>query len=900
MTSLTLDGSTRYVGTEFIKLLNTGSSNLATEQFVNDAVEAGGGGGGADLTNYYDKSETDNLLNAKLNINNPQDMAGTLRIGHILGNSKIILNAIASDKDFYVNGDAQVNGNMNVLSLDSTGYVQCANVIASSDVKTDIIDSNGANDLTLKRNTFDICYLRNSSLELNAGINLVAPAQVQANTYNSFDDSSTLFLRNDVEFMRFRKTEDDILVSKDIQGVNLTVSGEVKTNVLNSDGLDDIVLKRNNANIASLTATDFKTETGIDIISNGEVKCNKFESVGNANVEFYRNGNKSFSLQQSVSGFAYPAIVQPTDFVFITDKIFCDELRNRYNNKDFLFWGGNTAGNARINYLTYRPASEDVLFYRSINIDTGYKLISPIVSSPSGANLVIQRGGVDYMSLAAGQVQLSTNIQLVGDTITGDTVNSEDFYANTINVRHATQDMIFNSGNTAGNGRINIMTFRRLLEDVMFYRDVNIDTGMKLITDTISSPDATNLTIERGGVNYMNFTDDRISIATGILVVGDVITANSIHGDDCFANRFRVRHMTEDSSFDGANTTEDGRISFMVYRHLLEDLRILKNVIIDAGKKISSNIYDSSTNADVYFKRNDIDYIQLGGTSLRTRMLTGCQSDIYDSLGNSDVSFRRNGIDFFYLRNGMLELNTNIDLSTDVVNSKGNADIAFERNSVEYFKLTVVNTEPFVMLGDTVNISAKECYANEFSNRSFNQDTLFYGGNTTDNGRIKYMEYKHHEAELNIVSDATIETGKTLTGELVDTSSEKLKYDIEDANINFKQIVQGIKPKTFRMKVEQDKGINKNHIGFIAENVEQYLPEEIENIIIDTHDVKKLNYVKLTAFNWGATQELIKENEELKNKVEHLESRLFEVENFIKDFVKPKTRAKASTAKNRI
>ena len=85
-----LDGGNTVIGTEFIKLLNTGSSNLATESYVDTAVANGGGGGGGDLTNYYDKGETDTLLNNKLNINNPQDMSGTLRIGHLAGTSKII------------------------------------------------------------------------------------------------------------------------------------------------------------------------------------------------------------------------------------------------------------------------------------------------------------------------------------------------------------------------------------------------------------------------------------------------------------------------------------------------------------------------------------------------------------------------------------------------------------------------------------------------------------------------------------------------------------------------------------------------------------------------------------------------------------------------------------------
>ena len=57
------DGSNRIVGTEFIKLEITGTTNLATEEYVNTAIiNGGGGGGGVNLSNYYDKTETDTLL----------------------------------------------------------------------------------------------------------------------------------------------------------------------------------------------------------------------------------------------------------------------------------------------------------------------------------------------------------------------------------------------------------------------------------------------------------------------------------------------------------------------------------------------------------------------------------------------------------------------------------------------------------------------------------------------------------------------------------------------------------------------------------------------------------------------------------------------------------------------
>ena len=96
-----------HIGTEFKKLLNTGSSDLATVEYVDNAVTNGGGGGGGgnvDLSNYYTQTETDNLLNNKLNMNNPQDIIGTLRMDSANGNGKLIVNAVGApnDEDFYV------------------------------------------------------------------------------------------------------------------------------------------------------------------------------------------------------------------------------------------------------------------------------------------------------------------------------------------------------------------------------------------------------------------------------------------------------------------------------------------------------------------------------------------------------------------------------------------------------------------------------------------------------------------------------------------------------------------------------------------------------------------------------------------------------------------------------
>ena len=74
-------------------------------------------------------------------------MNGILRIGHITGTSKIILNAVSSTKDFYVNGDSQVLGNLTVSSLDSTGYINVQSI------QTNTFNALNTNDILFQSNS---------------------------------------------------------------------------------------------------------------------------------------------------------------------------------------------------------------------------------------------------------------------------------------------------------------------------------------------------------------------------------------------------------------------------------------------------------------------------------------------------------------------------------------------------------------------------------------------------------------------------------------------------------------------------------------------------------------------------------------------------------------------------
>ena len=373
------------------------------------------------------------------------------------------------------------------------------------------------------------------------------------------------------------------------------------------------------------------------------------------------------------------------------------------------------------------------------------------------------------------------------------------------------------------------------------------------------------------------------------------------------------------------------------------------NVDVVCHTELQTDIINTknATDVDLVFKRGDVEYMKFEGTLQAVELTKGAKSNTYDSIGNVDVSFRRNTIDFMYFRNGNVEVNTGISLLAesgkfDVIDSATPTNVVFKRGGVNFF--TLDGTKHIIDVSTGRALSSQYIYGDYFYNRDFGADMVFQGRNTTDDGLVEYMRYRKADEDVNFSKDIYInqdkkayfhkETDKnsfifnentagvnhfklinedpnrdirfyanggirlfvtpskvsvpapyTLEGDLVDTSQKDMKYDIEEADFNFTKIVNSIKPHTFKMKEEKEMGITKSHIGFIEEEVEENIPEKVENILVEVDGIKKLSYVKMNSILWGCVREQ-------QQKIEHLESRLFEVENFIKGYVKPKPKPK--------
>ena len=112
---------------------------VSLEDYITEiAGDGGGGNGNVDLSNYYTHAETDNLLNNKLNVNNPQDVLGTLRIDSTNGNGKLIVNAVGApnDEDFYVNGLSNLGGTLKAQLIQASSNIETSQQIKSNTINT--------------------------------------------------------------------------------------------------------------------------------------------------------------------------------------------------------------------------------------------------------------------------------------------------------------------------------------------------------------------------------------------------------------------------------------------------------------------------------------------------------------------------------------------------------------------------------------------------------------------------------------------------------------------------------------------------------------------------------------------------------------------------------------------
>ena len=590
MTNLSLDGNISFIGTEFIKLLNTGSSDLATVQYVNEQVALGGGGSG----DGYTQAEVDALLNNKLNVNNPQDILGNLRLDPTNGNSKIILNATSppnNNDDFYCNGSAHINGTLRVSLLTSDGDLN------ADGVNADVFNSNVI--------TNDI-----------------------------------IFNHNDVEYMRFNVSDDEIQLSKNIELNEDLIMKQTKvlyldatSNLLryittrNDNGQDILELVNNKATNNQIRFTNNgSTSLIVDnsfLFSERQIQGNNGLKVDfidtrntNANFDFRRNNVSYITFQSDRVDINQPLHLANSLTIDVANKLTMTpsleggvnifDIRNLHpvaDNPMIRFRVGEGGGETIVCEMTNNAVS----FQRNIIVGTSYELRTNTIDTVNDNDLIFSRNNVQFMRLdkftedvngtptereaIICSKQLRANSQIRVNNLQINQFSSGVQYTD-FRLENADSVMRFYAGNGTS---ANIQMTNAGIE---LRRETTVGS---IKTNTIDTTGDNDLTIRRNGTDVLNiFT---YTPTNGPSIIVDAQSDCGISSSWLFANTFANRSANTDTYFRGAISggLTSGKV-YMTYLHATETLDFDCS-IDNTGRAVIGNIFDT-TASDERLKTN--------------------------------------------------------------------------------------------------------------------------------------------------------------------------------------------------------------------------------------------------------------------------------------------------------
>ena len=588
--SISLDGHTSFIGTEFIKLLNTGSSDLATEEYVDNAVANGGGGSGGD---GYTQAEVDALLNNKLNVNNPQDITGNLRLDPTNGLSKIILNAVSppnANDDFYCNGSAHINGTLRVSLLTSDGDLN------ADGVNADVFNSNViTNDIIFNHNDVEYMRFNVSDDEIQLSIN------IELNEDLIMKSTKVLYLDATSNLLRYITTRND--------------NGQDILELVNNKATNNQIRFTNNGSTSLIVDNSFLFSER-QIQGNNGLKVDFIDTRNtNANFDFRRNNVSYITFQSDRVDINQPLHLSDALTIDVANKLTMApsleggvnifDIRNLHpvaDNPMIRFRVGEGGGETIVCEMTNNAVS----FQRNVIVGTAYELRTNAIDTVNDNDLVFKRNDVPFMTLDKFtedvngtptereaiilSKQLRANSQIRVNNLQINQFSSGVQYTD-FRLENADSVMRFYAGNgTSAN-------LQMTNAGIELRRETTVGS---IKTNTIDTTDDNNLVIRRNGSNMIQCGSFTGGGETYELI--DIQAGTRFSSYHVYTNRIVNRTASFDTFFEGSNAGGTGHVEYMRWNYTDQSLDF--NAPIDnTNIAVIGNIVDTTV-SDERLKKN--------------------------------------------------------------------------------------------------------------------------------------------------------------------------------------------------------------------------------------------------------------------------------------------------------
>ena len=561
---------------------------VSIEDYITE-IAGDGGSSNVDLSNYYTQTQTDNLLNNKLNVNNPQDILGNLRLDPTNGNSKIIINAVApatASDDFYCNGNGHFNGTLRMSILTSDGDVNAQGINA------DTFNSNViANDIIFKHNDIEYMRFNTTDDEIQLSKNL------ELNEDLIMKSTKVLYLDATSNLLRYITTRND--------------NGQDILELVNNKATNNQIRFTNNGSTSLIVDNSF-AYTPRQIQGDNGLKVDFIDTrTASANFDFRRNNVSYITFQSNRVDINQPLHLSNALTIDVADKLTMRpsleggvnifDIRNLHpvaDNPMIRFRVGDGAGETIVCEMTNNAVS----FQRNVIVGTSYELRTNAIDTTTDNDLVISRNNVQFLVL---------------DKFTEDTIEKEAIICSK-QLRANAQLRVNNLQINQFSSGVQYADFR--LEDVdsimRFYvgnstsanlqmTNAGIDLRRETIissvkTNTIDTNGDNNLVIRRNGSNMIQCGSYTGGGETYELI--DIQAGTRFSSYHVYTNRIVNRTASFDTFFEGSNAGGTGHVEYMRWNYTDQSLDF--NAPIDnTGLAVIGNIFDT-TASDERLKTN--------------------------------------------------------------------------------------------------------------------------------------------------------------------------------------------------------------------------------------------------------------------------------------------------------
>ena len=241
-----------------------------------------------------------------------------------------------------------------------------------------------------------VCEMTNDAVSFQRNVIVGTAYELKTNAIDTVNDNDLVISRNNIPFLTLDKfTEDTVEREAIICSKQLRANGNMLINNLQinqfQSGVEYADFRLHNADsvlrffVGNSTNPNFQiTNANINLnreTTIGSVKTNTINSNGDNDLVFQRNGTEIFKCETSAG-------IDNNDILNITpigggmsaSNIYCNSFKNRTLTSDTVFYGANSAGDNRIEYMKWNRTDQSLDFNAPID-NTNIAVIGNIVDT---------------------------------------------------------------------------------------------------------------------------------------------------------------------------------------------------------------------------------------------------------------------------------------------------------------------------------------------------------------------------------------------------------------------------------------------------------------------------------------------------------------------------------------